>query len=176
MPLDSGVLGLGRSALLALRHAMGEAGAGSLQQAGFAAGGELYDGFTAWLKRTNGVSDPAELDAEQLGQVLGDFFEEFGWGWVAVTRVGEAGLAIDAPNWAEGEPGAEEAGTSCHVSSGMLSAFLTKLAGQDMAVMEVECLTAGHDRCRFLAGAPETLEMVYQAMGRGLGYEEALGT
>jgi hypothetical protein len=44
-----------------------------------------------------------------------------------------------------------------------------------VAVMEVECRSRGDGRCRFLAGAPETLGLVYERMAQGMGYGEALG-
>jgi hypothetical protein len=42
-------------------------------------------------------------------------------------------------------------------------------------VMEVECRSRGEPRCRFLAGAPETLGIIYDRMAQGTGYLEALG-
>jgi hypothetical protein len=41
--------------------------------------------------------------------------------------------------------------------------------------MEVECRSRGESRCRFLAGAPETLSILYDRMAQGMGYMEALG-
>jgi hypothetical protein len=40
--------------------------------------------------------------------------------------------------------------------------------------MEVECRSRGDARCRFLAGAPETLSLLYERMAQGSGYVEAL--
>ncbi len=40
--------------------------------------------------------------------------------------------------------------------------------------MEVECRSRGEARCRFLAGSPETLSIVYDRMAQGSGYLEAL--
>ena len=44
-----------------------------------------------------------------------------------------------------------------------------------VAVMEVECRSRGESRCRFLAGAPETLSALYDRMAAGASYLEALG-
>ena len=41
--------------------------------------------------------------------------------------------------------------------------------------MEVECRSRGDGRCRFLAGAPETLSALYDRMAQGAPYPEALG-
>jgi hypothetical protein len=40
--------------------------------------------------------------------------------------------------------------------------------------MEVECRSMGNDRCRFLVGAVDTMQRVYDAMGEGVTYEQAL--
>jgi hypothetical protein len=40
--------------------------------------------------------------------------------------------------------------------------------------MEVECRSMGNDRCRFLLGTAETLQRVYDEMGQGVGYEDAV--
>jgi hypothetical protein len=41
--------------------------------------------------------------------------------------------------------------------------------------MEVECRSRGDARCRFLAGAPETLSTLYERMAQGSSYAGALG-
>jgi hypothetical protein len=40
--------------------------------------------------------------------------------------------------------------------------------------MEVECRSRGDQKCRFLAGAPETLSVLYERMAQGAGYVEAI--
>ena len=57
----------------------------------------------------------------------------------------------------------------------MLADFLGRMSGDTVAVMEVECRSRGDTRCRFLAGAPDTMSTLYERMAQGLGYEEALG-
>jgi hypothetical protein len=41
--------------------------------------------------------------------------------------------------------------------------------------MEVECRSRGDARCRFLAGAPDTLSTLYDRMAQGTAYADALG-
>ena len=38
----------------------------------------------------------------------------------------------------------------------------------------VECRSAGDARCRFLVGSPEVMDAVYDEMGRGTGYADAI--
>ncbi len=42
--------------------------------------------------------------------------------------------------------------------------------------MQVECLTCGDERCRFLVGSPATLQQVFEAMTEGRHYSELLTT
>jgi hypothetical protein len=49
------------------------------------------------------------------------------------------------------------------------------MAGETVAVMEVECRSKGDARCRFLAGSPDSLASLYDRMAQGMGYEEGLG-
>jgi predicted hydrocarbon binding protein len=98
-----------------------------------------------------------------------------GWGELSAETLGDAVLALDATEWAEaGEAGSSEF-PSCHVTCGMLAEFLGRLSGQVTAVMQVECPSRGDARARFLAGAPETLGIVYDRMTQGMSYGEALG-
>ncbi|HXV86057.1 MAG TPA: V4R domain-containing protein [Gemmatimonadales bacterium] len=181
MPIDlnGGTLVIGRGALAALRQALtqdlGEQAAVRLQEAGHAGGVEMYDFFVKWLAQNEGLEDPGALDASALGLVLSTFFTAIGWGTVVVERVGRNGLALDAPDWAEADPAAGAAYPSCYFSAGLLGEFVGRLANRTIAVMEVECRSASHARCRFLLGAPETLEAVYDAMSAGRDYASALG-
>jgi predicted hydrocarbon binding protein len=176
--LDGDTIVIGRRALSTLRQTLtqdlGEQAAVRLQEAGHASGGEVFDCFVRWLDATAGVRDPGALDSASLGAVLSDFFGAAGWGSLAVERVGKSGLALDAANWAEADPAAGAAFPSCHFSAGLLGEFVGRLANCTIAVMEVECRSANHQRCRFLLGAPEMLETVYQAISEGRDYASAL--
>jgi predicted hydrocarbon binding protein len=172
-------IGLGRRSLQQLRTSLerdtGVQAAGYLQEAGFAGGEELFSAYSAWLAATYQVAQPAELDAQFLGDVLSRFFADYGWGALTVRPLGDAVLALDSIEWAEAadEGGAEY--PSCHLSCGLLADFLGRMSEGTVAVMEVECRSRADARCRFLAGAPETLALVYERMSQGMGYGEALG-
>ncbi|MFQ6046233.1 MAG: V4R domain-containing protein [Gemmatimonadales bacterium] len=166
---------IGRNALHASRRALTrDLGAGApevLQEIGYTAGEELYDRFCAWLPDFAGLSDPADLDAAVMGEVLSAFFESIGWGTLSVEHLGSAGLALDSADWAEAEPGADVPYPSCFISAGLLADFVTRLAdGATVSIMEVECRSRGDERCRFLAGSPETLERAYEAISSGRDY------
>jgi hypothetical protein len=142
-------LRLGRRVIHQLRAALerdtGLQAAGYLQEAGFAGGEELFREFGDWLVGTIGVEHAGDLDVQFLSEVLAHFFREQGWGALTATRLGPAVLALD------------------RLSDGLV------------AVMEVECRSRGDARCRFLAGAPESLSALYDRMAQGSGYADALG-
>lgn len=178
-PFGGDIVGLGRRALHTLRHSLerelGDQTALVLQEAGFAAGDQVYAALRQWLSSTTDVQDPADLGAAAMGEVLSDFFRALGWGELRVERIAPAALAVDAGDWAESEPGGKALAPSCHVSAGLFANLLGHLADRDVAVMEIECRSRNDARCRFLAGSQDTLQQVYMAMSEGRDYHEALG-
>ena len=172
-------LRLGRKVIHQLRASLerdtGLQAAAYLQEAGFAGGEELYDAFSEWLARSRGVEQPSELDVAFLGEVLGEFFAEQGWGRLNAMALGPSVVALDSVEWAEAVDERQGDFPSCHLSCGLLADFLGRVSGDQVAVMEVECRSRGEQRCRFLAGSPETLGILYDRMAQGTGYLEALG-
>jgi predicted hydrocarbon binding protein len=172
-------LRLGRSVIHQLRAALerdtGLQAAGYLQEAGFAGGEELFREFGDWLVGTIGVEHAGDLDVQFLSEVLAQFFSEQGWGALTATRLGPAVLALDSAEWAEASDESRGEFPSCHLTCGLLADFLGRMSDGQVAVMEVECRSRGDARCRFLAGAPETLSALYDRMAQGSGYADALG-
>jgi predicted hydrocarbon binding protein len=173
-------LRLGRRVIHQLRASLerdaGIQAATHLQEAGFAGGEELYQAFAEWLAKEHKVDPPSDLDMQFLGEVLSQFFVDQGWGKLEAVPLGTAVLALDSTDWAEAvdEPRGEF--PSCHLSCGLLADFLGRVSQGLVAVMEVECRSRGDARCRFLAGAPETLSILYDRMAQGTGYLEALAS
>lgn len=176
--LDGFAIGLGRSGFHALRQALqgslGDQAAERLQEAGHAAGRDAYNCFRRWLKGSAGLDDPGAIAADQLSGVLSEFFQALGWGPIAMSRVGATGIAMDTTEWVEADPQAQAPYPSCHLSAGLLAGFMSALSQQTVSVMEVECRSANHGRCRFLLGKPEALEAAYQAMSEGRDYSTVL--
>jgi predicted hydrocarbon binding protein len=169
---------LGRKVIHQLRAALerdtGLQAASYLQEAGFAGGEELYGEFTAWLRSTRGVERPADLDAQFLNEALSEFFALQGWGALGIQTLGGAVLALDSSEWAEASDEGRGEFPSCHLTCGLLADFFGRLSDGLVAVMEVECRSRGDARCRFLAGAPETLSALYERMAQGSSYLDAL--
>ncbi len=171
---QNGLLGIGHKALyqwrLALERNLGANAPSCLLEIGAATGEEIHAAFCRWLPEHTGVNDPGELDAERFGEVLSTFFAELGWGNLELSRLGSAGLVITCAEWAEAQRDANAPYPCCFVSAGLFADLLTRIAGSPIAIMEIECQSRNDEQCRFLGGAPETLEAVYQEMSAGRDY------
>lgn len=170
-------LSLGRGTLRALRQSLlshaPDRAITILQEAGYASGEDVFHAFGEWLRTEQGVASPDALDAALLNDALSAFFRSRGWGSLALSPIGGGALAADSPDWVEADPGTADV-PMCFFSAGLLADFLGRLAGEAVAVMEVECRSRNDGRCRFLSASPETLQRVYEEMTAGRSYEEAL--
>ena len=164
-----------RGSLLALRTALfrdvGENAAALLQEAGFAGGHAMFEAFSRWLSE-RGAPGVEEITAAEFGERAREFFRDTGWGSIELGSLGSV-ATVDSSDWAEGDPAFPLEFPGCYFSSGVLADFFGRLAGEPLAVMEVECRSMGGDRCRFLVGSGETLQRVYDDMGQGRPYEES---
>ncbi len=171
-------LAIGRAAIdqlrVVLEREVPAQAAGLLREIGFSAGAGGYDGFVGSVADRYGVETPQALDARYLGEALGGFFREEGWGSVAVETLAPGLYCLDSGDWAEADP--RGAGVpSCHFTCGLLSDFFTRLGGYPAAVMEVECRSRGEARCRFLVGSPDLLTWMYENMMTGKTYDVLIG-
>ena len=144
----------------------------TLRDAGYLAGGALFDAFAHWLDE-RGERAPSALGEDQFGPLVKAFFHSTGWGDMELTQVSDSVLSIDAHEWCECEAGSERQLPGCHVSTGIFAGFFGRLAEAPLAVLEVECVSAGQPRCRFLLASLDVLQYVHEAMGRGIPYDRA---
>jgi predicted hydrocarbon binding protein len=176
--VNNGMVGLPRTALAALRSALyrdaGPAAASYLQEAGYAGGETLFSAFRGWLSSRNEPA-PESLTLERFEQMATAFFRDAGWGSLSVGSLRSAVAVLDSPDWGEADPQSGVDQPSCHFTTGMFADFFGRVADAPLAVLEVECRSAGAHRCRFLVGNSEVMEHVYDTMGRGADYEAALG-
>ncbi len=174
----SGMIAITHDSLAALRAALlrdtGYAAFGYLQEAGYAGGGALFEAFRSWLA-VRGATEPETLSLVDFQEHAADFFRECGWGSLVVGELHETVATLDSPDWGESSPGAGLAHPGCHLSSGMFADFFGRLSAAPLAVMEVECRSAGGDRCRFLLGSTDVIQAVYDGMSAGTAYDEAVG-
>ena len=178
-PIDlpgNALVALTRDSLLALRTALfrdvGPNAAALLQEAGYAGGQVLYDAFTRWLD-SRGLGAPEALPAVEFGRRAGEFFRETGWGTFELGAL-DSVATVDAAEWAESDPAYPLDFPGCYYTAGVFADFFGRLAGEPVAVMEVECRSMGAPRCRWLVGSGETMQRVYDQMGEGVAYADAV--
>jgi predicted hydrocarbon binding protein len=178
-PIDlpaNGLVALTRDSLLALRAALfrdvGPNAAAALQEAGYAGGQALYDALGRWLS-SKGLPSPESLGAAEFGHYATEFFRDAGWGSIEIGSL-ESVATIDSKDWAEGDPSMPLDFPGCYFTAGMLADLFGRLAGEPLAVMEVECRSMGAERCRWLVGSAETMQKVYDSVGGGASYETAV--
>ena len=174
LPSDD-MLALPRGAFARLRdlvwHATAEHAPGYLQEAGYGAGEQVYQGFVNWCaKHSYGV--PESIAAANFPKLAEWFFNELGWGHVSVGTIGNAVVTVDANNLPD--VGAQVQFPGCYMSSGMFADFFSRLAGAQLVSREVECRTIGNERCRFVIASAETIQHMYDGMAQGMHYEQAL--
>ena len=171
------MLALTRASLAALRGALlrdqGPGAAAYLQEAGYAGGETLFASFRDWL-RGRGLPPAEELAVEEFERHASDYFRDAGWGSLRVGSLRDAVAVLDSADWGEADPGAALDFPGCHLTTGMFADFFGRIAEFPLAVLEVECRSMGHDRCRFLLGNADVMEHVYGELSRGVGYEEAV--
>jgi len=166
-----------RASLLSLRAALLRSGdaqaAVTLQEAGYAGGAALFESFRNWLAERTHI-DVEELDVDAFQHRASEYFSETGWGTLNVGTIDEIVATLDSSDWGECDPNLGAQQPSCHLTTGMFADLFGRLAGAPVAVLEVECRSAGHQRCRFLVGSPDVMDAVYDEMGRGADYEAAV--
>lgn len=174
---SDGMLALTRASLATLRAALlrdaGPASASYLQEAGYAGGEAVFTSFRRWLA-AQGHGEPEELELQEFELRASEYFRDAGWGSLTIAPLGQNLGALDSSDWGEADPASGLDTPGCHLSTGMFADFFGRLADSPLAVLEVECRSMGHDRCRFLLGSVEVMEHVYDAMGRGESYESAV--
>ena len=171
------MVALSRSSLAALRAALlrdaGPAAAAYLQEAGYAGGETVFESFRSWLA-IHTEANPEELAIEHFEQMATEYFRDAGWGSLKVGSLNDAVATLDSSDWGEADPSSGLDHPGCHLTTGMFADFFGRIADTPLAVLEVECRSMGSDRCRFLVGNAEVMEHVYDEMGRGVGYTEAV--
>jgi hypothetical protein len=140
-----------------------------LRTIGFELGGAVDQALRAHVSGENGGTAADSLDADQFWRSASGFFQKLGWGRIQHSRPHPGVGALELSNWIES--GSEGGPPGAHVSTGIFTDLLGRLAGAAVVVMEVP---AGSGRTRLLFGSGETLGAVYQSISGGASVDEAL--
>lgn len=160
-----------RAGLLAA-HADSPDGVDALRAAGYSGGDAVYDAFEQWLAEgANADSDStnrsaADLTLQEFGAQAARYFQAAGWGNVQFNPEHEQGVASLTMEhcWEADLGGGGESAPACHVTTGMLAAFFGRLAGYPVSVMEIECCSAGAEKCRFLLGNADVMAFKWEQL------------
>ena len=158
-----------------LRAAGGPTASRILHEAGFASGEMLTDAWRNRIAGQTGLDESGHLDARWFGPLLDQLCVSLGWGSLSISELDDRALVLESGDWMEAAPGTATV-PSCHFSAGALAAFLTGQAGAPMAVLEVECRSAGAETCRFLAGSSEMLSVAWDLVTAGRDWREAFAS
>jgi uncharacterized protein len=173
----STLVAVSRAALSALRASLlrdaGPAAAGYFQEAGYAGGAAVFDTFRTWLHE-RGHASPDSLGVEEFAARASEYFHDLGWGSIRLGALRDTVATLDSTDWGEADPDGGLDQPACHLSTGMFADFFGRIADTPLAVMEVECRSAGDARCRFLLGSAEVMERLYESMSEGKAYEAAV--
>jgi predicted hydrocarbon binding protein len=142
--------------------------ADALRAAGYAAGTQLHR-----ILAGSHEDELAALPAEQFWARLALLFSSRGWGQLAYSEAHPGVGSLEATDWGEANDARAER-PSCHLTTGLLANLLGQVAGAEIAVLETECRTAGHQRCRFLFGGTAALHAVYDRLSAGETADAAL--
>ncbi|MBA2244696.1 MAG: hypothetical protein H0W11_07045 [Gemmatimonadetes bacterium] len=143
-----------------------------LREIGYEMGDVFYDALEEALAQAPEES-LRSLPPERFWSGCSAFFEQHGWGGLRWAKLHPAVAALDSPDWIESEE-RREPHPACHLTTGLLAKLLSRAAGGDIAVLEVECRARGDQRCRFLFGGPEALDLLYREIRAGTSYTAAL--
>jgi hypothetical protein len=140
-----------------------------LRQVGFELGGAVDEALRAHVSEASGGAAPESISADEFWRKAADFFHEMGWGRVEHHRLHRGVGGLDLLNWVESGAGGGPPGA--HISTGLFTDLLGRLAGGPVVVMEVP---GGVGWTRLLFGSGETMGAVYQSISGGASLDEAL--
>ena len=133
----------------------------------------MFSSFRGWLA-AQGLGEPDDLDVEEFERRATQYFRDAGWGSLRIGTLHDAVATLDSDDWGEADPESRLDQPGCHLSTGMFADFFGRIADHALSVLEVECRSMGAPRCRFLVGNAEVMQHVYDEMGLGANYEQAM--
>lgn len=161
----------------ALVDAMGEEGAALVRDAGFATGEALAAQLRA-RQAELGAPAPEELSIPAFNAATAALLRASGWGTLAVDASRPDLTVLEATGWPERGVAAGESTPvpGANFTTGLLAGFFGALAGQPLAVLEVEPDEPAPDRARFLLGSVETVDHLFSRLREGAAVSAVLQT
>lgn len=149
-----------------VRHVGADTAVRALQEAGNAAGDTLFE------RLHHDDDDIGDTPLQTFWDRLAAVFRELGWGAVEHQSPHPGVGALVAHDWFEAEESART--PSCPFTTGVLANILGRVAGGEVAVLQVACDGGGARCVRFLFGAPQVLDQLYTGLREGNDVEAGL--
>jgi predicted hydrocarbon binding protein len=132
----------------------------ALRDAAFAGGDAMYDAFSEFVQSRDSM-DPQELELGRFFQRAGEFWTQSGWGQTTFSEADGAFCAVEISGCWEAHLDDQPDPKGCHLTVGIVGAFLGKFAEYPVAVLETEGPATDSETCRFLAGSVEMIGARY---------------
>lgn len=143
-----------------------------LRQVGYDTGSAVHEGVRERVARNAPGVAPEAVHPDQFWTAASEFFRDLGWGSVRHVTLHPAVGALELSDWIEAAPDAGPMPAGCHLTTGIFTDLLSRVAGADVAVMEIPM--EGQRSSRLLFGSHEALGTVYGHMQSGLPVEQAV--
>ncbi|MDB4948797.1 MAG: hypothetical protein JWM27_1446 [Gemmatimonadetes bacterium] len=141
-----------------------------LREVGYEVGGSVYGDLWAHVSHENGGAHALAVPTDRFWESASGYFERLGWGRLEHSRPHPGLGALDLLDWME--QGSDGGPAGCHISTGLFTDLLVRLAdGAPVVVMEVPGAGGGS---RLLFGSEEALGAVYAAIQAGATPDEAV--
>jgi len=132
----------------------------ALRDAGYAGGDAMYAAFDAYV-RDKDLVDPQQLEVNHFFKRAGEFWTRCGWGRASFDSADDVFCSVAIAHCWEADPTQQPDPRGCHLTIGLLGAFLGRFADYPLAVLEVEGPATGSEQCRFIAGSTEMIGQFY---------------
>jgi predicted hydrocarbon binding protein len=146
-----------------------------LYRFGIQLGQQEMEAFVPRLEREFDVS----FDKMHLGVMLETFWWPFrakGWGdWRCdLQHAGNGVILVDLFDSIVPAALGQTGKCSCHLYAGLFAAVFSRVAGRELAAVELHCASAGAKHCRFLIAVPKRVELATQWRDRGVDADSIL--
>ena len=132
----------------------------TLRDAAYAGGEAFHTAFSAFVNATDSM-DPKDLDVHTFFDRAGEFWSDSGWGATKFSERDGAFCSVEIDGCWEADPDDQPDPRGCHLTVGLIGAFLGRFADYPVAVLEVEGPATDSGQCRFLAGSMEMISAYY---------------
>jgi predicted hydrocarbon binding protein len=131
-----------------------------LRDAGYVGGDHIYAAFVQYVCEREPV-DPQELGIDEFFRYAGEFFTQCGWGTTRFSAHDETFCVVEIDDCWEAAPEHQPDPKGCHLTLGLLGAFLGKFADYPVSILEIDGPDTGSTVCRFISGNTEMVADYY---------------